>query len=308
MRILLLAGGWSTEREISLKGAYGMREAIQSLGHEVTLFDIQDFDSLLSVASKHDLALLNIHGQPGEDGLVQAMLDAIGCPYQGTGPAGSFLSLNKAATKQVLRHFGLPTPEWEFLPKRPSPEWRPKLPYPLFVKSDTGGSSIHLARVHNEGELKAIMDEIFEAGLGVLVEEAIEGQEVTCAVLDGKALPPVLIEPLHGTYFDFSSKYAEDGAREICPAPLPDNVIQRVQEIALEAHRILGLTDISRSDCMLDREGRLFILEVNTLPGMTKTSLVPKEARAYGMDFPELMQQFIDCALRKKRKTAWSNT
>ncbi len=304
MRILLLAGGWSTEREISLKGARVMQEAVQSLGHEVTLFDIQDFDSLLDVASRHDVALLNIHGKPGEYGLVQAMLDTIGCPYQGTGPAGSFLALNKAATKQVLRHFGLPTPDWEFLPKSPAPDWRPRIPYPLFVKSDTGGSSIHLARVHNDSELSAIMNEIFDAGLGVLVEQSIEGQEVTCAVLDGQPLPPVLIEPLHGTYFDFSSKYAEDGAREICPAPIPDSVTQRVQELALKAHNILGLADISRSDFMLDASGNLFLLEVNTLPGMTKTSLVPKEALACGLDFPALMQRFIDCALRKKRSRA----
>ena len=300
MRILLLAGGWSTEREISLSGARAMAKAMESLGHTVTLFDLKDFDVLLAVAKEHDCAIINLHGQPGEDGLVQAMLDTIGLPYQGTGPAGSFLALNKAATKQVVRHHGLLTPDWEFLPTRPDAHWTPRLPFPLFVKSDTGGSSIHLARVTEKAELWAVMEEIFQAGCGVLVEEAIAGREVTCGILGGQALPPVLIEPVHGSYFDYSSKYAEDGAREICPAPLPEQIIADIQEKALAAHSILGLDGLSRSDFILDDQNRLYLLEVNTLPGMTATSLVPREAKACGLDFPALMQRFIDLALAKK--------
>ncbi|MBQ7456887.1 MAG: D-alanine--D-alanine ligase [Desulfovibrio sp.] len=301
MRILLLAGGWSTERDISLKGAHVMAEAIQSLGHTVTLFDIANFDDLLQTAVTHDVAIINLHGQPGEDGLVQAMLDCVGIPYQGADPAGSFLALNKAATKQILRHVGIPTPDWEFLPKRPDPSWEPKLPYPLFVKSDVGGSSIHLARVYDRESLDAIMEEIFAAGVGVLIEEAIAGMEVTCGILGDTALPPVLIEPLHGAYFDFSSKYAENGARELCPAPIPAEVSSALCEYALKAHQVLGLRDVSRSDFMVDAAKQCYLLEVNTLPGMTTTSLVPKEAQALGISFPMLMQHFIDMALARKK-------
>ncbi|MCR5815138.1 MAG: D-alanine--D-alanine ligase [Desulfovibrio sp.] len=301
MRILLLAGGWSTEREISLSGAKGMATAIESLGHSVTLFDLKDFDKLLAVAKEHDLAIINLHGQPGEDGLVQAMLDSIGVPYQGTGPAGSFLALNKAASKQVLRHYGVLTPDWEFLPKRPSEPWQPRLPFPLFVKSDTGGSSIHLAKVTQMPELLTVMEEIFQTGCGVLVEEAIAGREVTCGILGEQALPPVLIEPVQGSFFDYTSKYAVDGAREICPAPLAPELLARIQKTALDAHRILGLDGLSRSDFILDAQDRLYLLEVNTLPGMTATSLVPREAKALGMSFPALMQRFIDLALAKKQ-------
>ena len=300
MRILLLAGGWSTERLVSLSGAKAMAEAMESLGHTVTLFDLQDFDALLAKAKEHDLAIINLHGQPGEDGLVQAMLDSIGLPYQGTGPAGSILALNKAASKQVLRHHGLLTPDWQFLPVRPEKTWQPSLPFPLFVKSDTGGSSIHLAKVTDLAGLWAVMDEIFQAGCGALVEEAIEGREATCGVLGDEALPPVLIEPVRGSFFDYASKYADDGAREICPAPLPEQILTQIQETALAAHRILGLDGLSRSDCMLDARDRLYLLEVNTLPGMTATSLVPSEAKALGLDFPALMQRFIDLALAKK--------
>ncbi|MCR4667067.1 MAG: D-alanine--D-alanine ligase [Desulfovibrio sp.] len=302
MRILLIAGGWSTEREVSLSGARVMAKAMERLGHTVTIFDLQRFDELSAQAEQHDVAIINLHGQPGEDGLCQAMLERIGCPYQGTGPSGSLLALNKAAAKQIVSRFGIPTPSWEFLPVPPDAGWQPRLPYPLFVKSDTGGSSIHLARVETNAELSSIMKDIFAAGTGVLIEEAVSGQEVTCGILGNEPLPPVLIEPLNGSYFDFSSKYAKDGARELCPAPLPASVLDEVQRLSLEVHRVLGLEGVSRSDFILDASGKLHWLEVNTLPGMTETSLVPREAMACGLDFPALMQRFIDLALEKGQR------
>lgn len=140
MKILLIAGGWSTEREVSLNGARAMQEALAQRGHSVTFFDLlSGFDCLLETAAAHDFALINLHGAPGEDGLVQAMLERVGCPYQGSGPAGSFLALNKSAAKQIFRQAGLPTADWEFLPCAPEAGWQPRLPYPLFVKSNTAG-------------------------------------------------------------------------------------------------------------------------------------------------------------------------
>ncbi|MBQ7586296.1 MAG: D-alanine--D-alanine ligase [Desulfovibrionaceae bacterium] len=299
MRILLICGGWSTERTISLQGAQGMREALESLGHEVTLFDLLDFDDLLKVAQNYEVALINLHGDPGEDGLVQAMLEQIGVPYQGTSARGSLLALHKAATKQLVHRSGILTPAWEFIPKKPKSSWQPKLPLPLFVKSETGGSSIHLGRVEDLKELGSLCEEIFAAGCGVLLEEAIIGQEVTCGILGEEALPPVLIEPNCGLYFDYQSKYEHDGAREICPAPLPLEVLEHIKSQALKVHKILGLEGLSRSDFIWAKD-KLYFLEVNTLPGMTKTSLVPKEAQALGLDFPTLMQRFVDLALSKK--------
>ncbi|MBQ7738204.1 MAG: D-alanine--D-alanine ligase [Desulfovibrionaceae bacterium] len=299
MRILLIAGGWSTEREVSLHGAQGMQEALEELGHTVTLFDLEHFDDLLDLAATHDLAIINLHGDPGEDGLVQAILDQAGLPYQGTGAAGSLLALHKAATKQIVQRAGLLTPKWEFIPRKPDFTWEPKLSYPIFAKSETGGSSIHLGKVHNRSELDSIMDEIFQAGAQVLLEEAISGHEVTCGILGDSPLPPVLIEPVAGTFFDYESKYAQDGAREICPAPLDAKIITKIQEDALEIHHLLGLEGVSRSDFILDQD-KLYFLEVNTLPGMTKTSLVPREAKVLGMDFPKLMAKFIELALNKK--------
>ncbi|MCQ2444120.1 MAG: D-alanine--D-alanine ligase [Mailhella sp.] len=301
MRILLVAGGWSTEREISLKGARVVAGALRGRGHEVTEFDLADgFEKLMELAGKNDVAFLNLHGRPGEDGLVQAMLERAGCPYQGSGPAGSFLALNKAAAKALMRRAGIRTADYVFLPTQPDASWKPGLPFPLFVKSNTGGSSIDLYRVGDEAELHQALSSLFEKKQEVLIETLIVGREVTCGVLglpgEEKALPPVLIVPKSG-YFDFHDKYAADGAAELCPAPLPEDVLRRVQEQALAAHRCLGLSGYSRTDFILTEGGDLYALEVNTLPGMTDASLVPKEAAAAGIPFAELLETLLRFAM-----------
>ena len=305
MNILLIAGGWSPEREISLIGAAAVRDALVRRGHRVTSYDLSDgFESLLDLAASHDAAFLNLHGAPGEDGLVQALLDRAGCPYQGSGPAGSFLALHKSAAKSLFRRAGLSTPDWIFLPERPAPGWEPRLPYPLFVKSDTGGSSLHLYRVRNGEELQCAMDRLFASGQTVLSEPLIRGREATCGVLErggrAEALPPVLIVPKH-EFFDYHAKYTDAGECEICPAPLPEALLEEVRKTALEAHRCLGLTGYSRTDFILGDDGAVHVLEVNTLPGMTPASLVPKEAAALGMDFGELLEVLLkEAVLRGK--------
>lgn len=305
MNILLIAGGWSPEREISLIGAAAVRDALVRRGHRVTSYDLSDgFESLLELAASHDAAFLNLHGAPGEDGLVQALLDRAGCPYQGSGPAGSFLALHKSAAKSLFRRAGLSTPDWIFLPERPAPGWEPRLPYPLFVKSDTGGSSLHLYRVRNGEELQCAMDRLFASGQTVLIEPLIRGREATCGVLErggrAEALPPVLIVPKH-EFFDYHAKYTDAGECEICPAPLPEALLEEVRKTALEAHRCLGLTGYSRTDFILGDDGAVHVLEVNTLPGMTPASLVPKEAAALGMDFGELLEVLLkEAVLRGK--------
>ena len=305
MNILLIAGGWSPEREISLIGAAAVRDALVRRGHRVTSYDLSDgFESLLDLAASHDAAFLNLHGAPGEDGLVQALLDRAGCPYQGSGPAGSFLALHKSAAKSLFRRAGLSTPDWIFLPERPAPGWEPRLPYPLFVKSDTGGSSLHLYRVRNGEELQCAMDRLFASGQTVLIEPLIRGREATCGVLErggrAEALPPVLIVPKH-EFFDYHAKYTDAGECEICPAPLPEALLEEVRKTALEAHRCLGLTGYSRTDFIQGDDGPVHVLEVNTLPGKTPASLVPKEAAALGMDFGELLEVLLkEAVLRGK--------
>lgn len=302
MKILLIAGGWSPEREISLEGAKTVASGLRSLGHAVTLLDLAlDFDSLLKVACRHDFAFINLHGAPGEDGLVQALLDTISCPYQGSGPAGSFLALNKAAAKQVFKFHGLPTPDWRLVTRMPDPGWQIPFPWPVFVKSATGGSSLRMGKACDREELSRLLDEILAVGDCAILEPALAGKDVSCGVLDDEALPPVLIEPIAGSYFDYKSKYQENGAREICPAPLPETILRKVQQLALSAHRALGLRGISRADFLVDEHGAVNILEVNTLPGMTGTSLIRREAASIGITLEALLEKLIQTGLRQKR-------
>lgn len=299
MKILLIAGGWSTEREVSLTGAKGVETALKSLNHEVTFFDLtpENFSEICDLARKHDFVFLNLHGSPGEDGLIQAMLQAVSCPYQGSGPAGSLLALRKAAAKEIFRAFNLPTPDWEFLPAMPARSWVPAFAPPWFVKSDAGGSSLRLGRADNLSDLRNWLETIFSAGEQAIIEGACKGKDLTCGVLGERALPPVLIEPQAGDFFDFKSKYAKDGARETCPAPLQEEINLKAQEYALKAHKVLGLKGYSRTDFILSETGELSILEVNTLPGMTPASLFPKEAEAIGISFPQLLQELIRLGL-----------
>jgi len=301
MRILLIAGGWSSEREISLIGAEGIAKALAERGHGVTRFDpALEFDALLEKAAGHDAAFINLHGAPGEDGLIQGLLDRAGCPYQGAGPAASFLALHKAAAKQIFRQAGLRTPDWEFLPVPPPADWQSALPCPLFAKANTGGSSLRLARVEDEQSLRGVLRELFAAGEEVLLETAVSGQEVTCGVLGEEALPPILIQPLEAGYFDYKSKYRQGGARELCPAPLPDEITRRLMDDALKAHRLLGIEGYSRADFILPADGLPCILELNTLPGMTATSLVPRAAAAIGLSFADLVERLLELAMSRR--------
>ena len=242
MKILLVAGGWSSERDISLSGAAQIAKALVALGHEVVPYDLsRDFPGFVTAARRCDFAFLNLHGAPGEDGLPQALLDAAGVPYQGSSPAGSFLALNKAASKQLFERAGLKTPRWTFLPQRPEPGFTPDFGPPWFVKPNLGGSSILMTRVCTPEDLPAALEKIFVSGDAALIEEAITGPELTCAILGDTALPPILIRPKAGDFFNFASKYEAGAADEICPAPVDAALTEALGQITLAAHNALGL-------------------------------------------------------------------
>lgn len=299
MKILLIAGGWSSEREVSLSGAKQIEAALVSLGHDVTRLDpLTHFDRITDTARVHDFAFLNLHGSPGEDGLIQALLHAAGCPYQGSQPEASFLALNKAASKQVFRAGGLVTADWELLVERPAPGWRPAFGLPAYFKPNNGGSSLGMSFVSTEAQLAPALDAAFAEGREVLAEPALSGLEVTCAVLGEEALPPILIKPKTGAFFDYESKYVKDAAEEICPAPLPEHVLDAVRRSALAAHKLLGCSGYSRADFILTGETPV-LLEVNTLPGMTATSLLPRAAATAGLDFPALIARLIELGMTR---------
>lgn len=298
MKILLIAGGWSNEREVSLSGAKKIEEAIKELGHAVTFFDpAKEFKNILTVAKQHDFAFLNLHGQPGEDGLIQLMLDKAGCPYQGTGPAGSYLALNKAASKVMFERENIPTPEWELVTAATDLPGLADFAFPAYLKRNTGGSSIGAFRVESFEEFKEKSKVSLECEIDMLLEREIRGVELTCSVLDQTPLPLILIRPQSGSFFDYDSKYLPGGAEEICPAPVSDEITALCKKLALKAHNALGLKGVSRADFIMD-ENEVFLLEVNTLPGMTPTSLLPRAAKAQGYDFPQLIDELIKISMR----------
>ncbi|CAK7029837.1 MAG: D-alanine--D-alanine ligase [Desulfovibrio sp.] len=311
MNILLILGGWSSERDVSLNGGAVIEKALVSLGHCVTRFDPRaSLDGLVQAAKKADFAFIALHGSPGEDGLIQAMLETAGCPYQGAGPSGSFLALNKAAAKEIFRERGLPVPDGVLLAQKPGPDWKPPFPFPVFVKGNTGGSSLGMERVASQADLPAALDRLFALGGEFIMEPEIKGVEVTCGVLGylengvqvPRALPPILIRPKAAEIFDYASKYTPGGAEEICPAPISEEATRAVQKLALEAHIALGLADYSRSDFIMRDDGSLMLLEVNTLPGMTATSLIPQEAAVVGLPFEDLIAHLIELGLADPKK------
>jgi len=300
MRILLIGGGWSNEREVSLTGIRSIRPALEELGHEVEFFDpATAFSALPERAAANDFAFINLHGAPGEDGVVQAVLEQTGCPYQGSNPKGSLLALDKAASKTLYAARGIPTPDWEFVPMPPAPDWRCRLDPPVFLKPHAGGSSLDVVPAKGQGEIREGVDRLLGQGDYVLIEESISGEEVTCPVLGERPLPPILIRPADDSgFFDYYSKYTPQAAEEICPAPIPEELTREISDLALRCHRELGLSDYSRTDFLV-RDGRPFALETNTLPGMTTNSLFPQAAAVVGYSFTELIAELIRLGLSR---------
>lgn len=302
MHVLLIAGGWSEEREVSLSGAEGIEQALLELGHDVEFLDpAKDFKNILTLAEHADFAFINLHGSPGEDGLIQAMLNQVNCPYQGAEPESSFLTLNKAATKTVFDQNHITTPRWELVCPADGCKGLEELEPPVFIKPNSGGSSLGMTFARSAEELDKGIETVFSLGDSALVEEYTEGVEVTCGILDGKPLPLIMINPPENAdFFDYHSKYALDGAEEICPAPIDAALAEQIQQITVKVHKLLGLTDYSRADFIIS-EGVPYLLEVNTLPGMTPTSLVPQAAKEAGYSFNELIAKLIELGQRKRK-------
>lgn len=313
MNVLLIAGGWSSERDVSLAGGKVVHKALLNLGHQVTVYDpAHSLDGLVEAAKGKDFALINLHGSPGEDGLIQALLERTGCPYQGASPAASILALNKAAAKVLFAGVGLNTAPCLLINELPAKDWQPMLRYPLFIKANTGGSSLHMERVEQPEDLRAALKRLFSVNTSYLIESAVDGMEITCGVLGelhGEeerpvALPPILIKPASGKVFDYTSKYSPGGAEELCPAPVSAELTAEIQRMALAAHEVLGISGYSRADFIVPDHGAPVLLEVNTLPGMTPTSLLPQEAAAVGLSFDALVERLIELGLARHRRTA----
>jgi D-alanine-D-alanine ligase len=307
MRLALIAGGKSSEREVSLKSGAQVYQALDPNKYEVRRYDpLTDLERLVREASELDAALIIMHGRGGEDGTLQGLLELLEVPYQGSGVLASALAMNKELSKTLYQMAGLKVPPALAFAREKAPgprEIEVKLGLPAVIKPATEGSSIGVTMARNPEELAAGLHAAFAYDRRVLVEKFIQGTEITGAVLgnsDPRALPLVEIIPSDlYAFFDYEAKYQPGATSEICPARLDPELTGRAQRCALTAHAALGCRGYSRTDMMV-QDGEVYVLETNTIPGMTATSLFPQAARAAGLEFPELLDTLIQLALEKE--------
>lgn len=305
-KVALLAGGTSGEREISLSSGKGAGNALEAAGFIVTHLDPASSNDLKKlVDGSFDVAFLCMHGKKGEDGVLQGFLELIDLPYTGSGVWASATAMDKAKSKEVYRQASIPTPSFFNVHVHDDVDVKvlaEEINGRCVVKPATEGSSLGIYIVEGEQAVRESLDKVFEIDTSALVEQYIDGKELTVAVVgnaDPQALPIIEIIP-QGESYDFDSKYAPGGSQHICPAPLDEEASSRIQELAVKAHQALGCRGMSRTDFILDREGQPWVLETNTIPGMTSTSLLPDAAKAAGISFPELCTQLVELALEDK--------
>ena len=343
MKIVVMCGGLSMERDVSITSSTKICRALRAMGHQAVLVDmyfgLEDidtpvealFDNLPPIADAHvsegipdleavkaarkwknrskigkgvlelcalaDVVFLGLHGACGEDGRIQAALDLLGVPYTGSGYLGSALAMDKDLTKQLARAAGVRTPEWHIFrytgEDLSAIERRVQLP--CVVKPVDSGSSIGVAIAHTPEALRAALEENRKLGR-VIVEQYVKGREIDVGVLDGVSLPSIEIIPKTG-FYDYKNKYQAGATTEICPTPIDRGTEVELRAMALKVHQLLGLGSYSRSDYIVDEKGDVYFIEINTLPGMTPTSLLPQEAAAAGVDFNELCRRIIAAAV-----------
>jgi len=304
LRIALLSGGISSEREVSLNSGNQVYEALDKSKYEILRYDPKtDLPRLVSDAARIDAALIILHGAFGEDGTVQGLLDLLDIPYQGSGVLGSAAAMNKLAAKRLYEQAGLPIPDYAVARRAEGidPEGLVKrLGLPLVIKPVVGGSSVGITVVRRPEDLRGAVETGWAHDPAVLVEAYIQGIEITGGVIGNErleALPLIEIIPdSNREFFDYTAKYTPGVTEEICPARIEPELTAEAQRLALEAHRTLFCRGYSRTDMMM-RGRDIFILETNTIPGMTATSLLPRAARTAGLSFARLLDRLIELSL-----------
>ncbi|HIQ31094.1 MAG TPA: D-alanine--D-alanine ligase [Aquifex aeolicus] len=288
MKVVVLMGGKSSEREVSLKTGRAVAEALRKLGHEVFELDLTPQLPCEILKIKPDKVFIALHGAYGEDGRVQGMLDILGIPYTGSGVLGSAIAMDKDITKKLLKAEGIPTPAWVCVRKgKELPRWEK---FPAVVKPADQGSSVGLTVVENASQLKEAFEKLFTLSEKLIVEVFVKGRDMTVGVLKGRALPAIEIKPKKGVY-DWESKYVK-GRTEYTFLE-EEGLARKLQDIALRVHDLLELGDVSRVDFRVDEGGNPYVLEVNTVPGMTELSLLPMACRKAGIDFVSMVAEIL---------------
>lgn len=295
-KVALLMGGQAAEREISLRSGCAVHEALVRLG-----VDVEPIDPDATILERlrtggYDRAFIILHGRGGEDGQIQGALETIGLPYTGSGVLGSALGMDKYRCKLAWAGGGLPTADFVLLRDETDLKAAAELGFPLMIKPVHEGSSIGMARVESVEGLERAWRTAAEFDSLVLAERWIQGMELTCAILGREALPMIRLETPHA-FYDYEAKYSADSTRYHCPSGLETDVEARLRELALQAFDVVGASGWGRVDLMLDAAGQPFLLEINTVPGMTDHSLVPMAARTAGIDFDNLVWRILETSL-----------
>lgn len=347
MNIVVLAGGISTERDVSLSSGKMIYRAVKQNGHKAILLDVflgytgtdvdtifdteKDWESLvmgvknngiqetdpdleqikalrpdwkrnyfgpnvIALCQKADVVFMALHGENGENGKIQAYFDLMGITYTGTDYVSSAICMDKGLTKDIFLRYGIPTPQGIRLKK--GEEDTKRVPFPCIVKASCGGSSVGVSIATNDAEYEEAKRTAFIYDEEAIIEQYIDGREFSIGVLDGKALPIIEIAPLKG-FYDYKNKYQAGSAVETCPAELSEEKTKEMQHYAEEAFRVLRLKNYARMDFMMGKEGDIYCLEANTLPGMTPTSLLPQEAAVIGLSYEALCEKLIEISVRE---------
>lgn len=293
-KVAVLMGGPSAEREVSLNSGTRVLTALQAQG--VDAYGIDADATALAVLSdeQYDRAFIMLHGRWGEDGLMQGALDVLGIPYTGSGVMASALAMDKWRSKMLMRQVGIPTPDFALVKSVSElDEIARDIGFPMVIKPSREGSSVGTFKVHAKEEMEKAWREASEFDNDVLAEAWIEGQEVTVAVLDGKPLPVIRIKAA-GELYDYEAKYKADSTQYFCPSGLKESAEKQAQELAMATFALLDCRGWGRVDFMIDESGQPYVLEANTIPGMTDHSLVPMAAKADGISFEKLVIKILE--------------
>jgi len=297
LKITVLSGGPGAEREVSLASGRKVAEALRSLGHHVHLADIAP-DDLEALDSPADMVFIALHGTFGEDGQVQRILERRGIRYCGSDASASALAMDKLAAKCRFVEAGIPTPRFDVVTAARAEQVARRWPTPVVVKPIAEGSSVDCELIDDHEMLLAQLARLTERYGRCLIEEYIQGPELTVGILGDEALPPLQIRTRR-RFYDYNAKYLDEDTEYLFDIDLPQLVLEQIQSLSVQAHRALGCRDFSRVDWMVDaRTNEAYVLEVNTIPGFTEHSLLPKAAQRVGLSFAQLCQRIVDCGLR----------
>jgi len=304
MKVGVIAGGISSEREVSLRSGQAVFNALKELGFNAVFIDAgKDLCEKIK-EEKIDIAFLVLHGGWGENGAVQGMLEVMGIPYTGSGVLSSALAMDKEATKKIFIYHGIPVPPFKVVYKQEyfslSFNLEP-LNFPLVVKPAEEGSSVGVNIVKNEVELKSALENAFKYGQRAILEKFIEGREIHIGVLGDRALGGVEVRPKKG-FYDYESKYTKGLTEYILPPEIDNDLYEKLKDLGLKAHKALGCKGGTRVDMIVDSNGNPYVLEVNTIPGMTETSLLPKISQLSGYDFKGLVKEILELALKENER------